>query len=204
MFKRHCLAPAAWLWLASCGAALAAEEAPAHWALELQRFLLRFGIWQTGLHRLDDGSLFGLACCLILTAFMMSAAGLLIFKARGANFTLGWLVGLPVGLATLLLYCRIKPYPTYDDLSWMFLAMGAAQLFALAFIRVARGFAQEAEPRSAKPLKSSKPEKTAAAARSGGFSAPKLGGASRQAPAADPQLMRDRMKLATRSGPGKG
>lgn len=201
MSSRHCLAPAAWLWLASAGSAFAAEDAPAHWALELQRFLLRFGVWQTGLHRLDDGSLFGLACCVILTAFMSSAAGLLIFKARGANFTVGWLVGLPVAIAAMLLYCRYKPYPAYDDLSWMFIAVGAAQLAALALIRILRGMLREDQPEAAQ----GRPEKSATPpARSSGFGKAKRGGPhARQAPAPDPQLMRDRMKLATRGGPSK-
>lgn len=202
MSIRHCLAPAAWLWLASSGAAFAAEEAPAHWALELQRFLLRFGFWQTGLHRLDDGSLYGLACCVILSAFMSSAAGLLIFKARGANFTVGWLVGLPVAIVAMLVYCRVKPYPTYDDLSWMFLAAGAAQLTVLGAIRIGRALAQGED---AAEHNKAHPDKPAMSAKSSGFGKPKIGRPSlRHAPAADPQLMRDRMKLATRGGAGKG
>ena len=198
------ITPAVGLWLASAGAALAAEEGALQnaWALGVQRWLLHLGIWYTGLHRLDDGAFFGLICCIVLTAFMVSAIGLMLFKTRGVNFTLGWIIGIPVCLGGMLLYCKLKPFPNYDDLSWLFLSAGSAQLAALTLcwiVRMAFATDEEAEAkpvpaRGAGPVLRMAPDKKPRFAGSGS--------SGKSTPAPAPEAMRDRMKLAVRSPAG--
>ncbi len=132
-------------WLAASGGALAADGDPLRngWALVVQRELLRWGIWYTGIHRVDDGALFGLVCCIVLTTFMVSALALMMFRTRGVNFTAGWLIGLPVCLAAMIVYCRVRPYPNVGDLASMFLFAGAAQLLVLTVGRAIKSTLRE-------------------------------------------------------------
>jgi hypothetical protein len=195
MMTRYRLAPAVLFWLAAAGGALAAEDSALGnpWALAVQRQLLRAGVWYTGIHRLDDGALFGLACCIVLTAFMVSAVGIMSFQTRGANFTVGWLVGVPVCVAALLAYAWVRPFPTEEDMAWMFAWAGGAQLAVLGAIRIFRSAAE----RDAAP-KTHKPGKPAAVAKSPTLGA--IGG--RHATPVKAEDMRDRMKLAIRTGAG--
>lgn len=195
MMTRYRLAPAVLFWLAAAGGALAAEDSALSnpWALAVQRQLLRVGIWYTGIHRLDDGALFGLACCVVLTAFMVSALGIMLFKTGGANFTVGWLVGIPACLASLLIYARVRPFPTEADMSWMFLCAGGAQIAVLGLIRILRAAAERRE--TAKPTRARKPAATVKA-----VALPGIGG--RHASPVKAEDMRDRMKLAIRTGNG--
>lgn len=198
-FRQH-LAPAVWLWLASAGAALAAEEPALHnvWALAVQRWLLHWGVWYTGLHRLDDGAFFGLVCCIILTAFMVSAIGLMLFKTRGLNFTLGWIVGIPVCLATMLFYCKLRPFPNYEDMSWLFVSAGAAQLAVLTLCWVVKQVFASADgtPQKPAPARGGPVLKTATGGNS--FLAG-VAGLAKSGSAPTPEAMRDRMKLAVRT-----
>ncbi|MDE2362256.1 MAG: hypothetical protein KGM42_06220 [Hyphomicrobiales bacterium] len=164
--------------------------------------LLRWGILYTGIDRLDDGALFGLFCCILLTAFMVSAVGLLLFRARGLSFTLGWMLGVPVCIAALLVYCRYKPFPSYDDLSWMFCIAGAAHLAALTIVRGIKALEDEGDEET-QDDEAEKPAKKQPPARAAHLSIP-FRKSYRQTVAKRNEAQQDRLNLAMRPQSGRG
>jgi hypothetical protein len=113
------------------------------WALAIQRKLLEIGIWQTGLHRLDDGALFGLVCAIVLMTFATSGLGLILFKTDGVGFRAGWLISIPPVLGTMLVYCKVRPYPTLADWPSMYLFAGMAALGCLTIARFLKTYLEE-------------------------------------------------------------
>ena len=204
MTFRQRLEPAAWLWLATTEAAFAADGEPMRnaWSLKVQGWLLHWGIWYTGLHRVDDGALFGLICCIVLTTFMVSAMGLMLFRIRGLSFTSGWLVGLPVCVFTMLLYCKWKPFPTYDDLSWIFTIAGAAQLAALTIAWAVKSLFEtvDEEPPQPKAQKAGSQKLPSARPAKTSLFEDALDGLHLRSRHRTPDAVRDRMKLAVRPG----
>jgi len=101
----------------------------------------------------------------------------------------------------LLIYARLKPFPTEADMSWMFICAGAAQLAVLGVVRILRAVAERRT--SGKPAGSGKPARSGRPAAAAVAKAPALAGLGGRHPSpVKAEDMRDRMKLAMRAGPG--
>lgn len=109
----------------------------------LEHQLFAWHIWTTGVSRLDDGSLFGLASIVLAMAFGMSGVGIILFKERGLGFRGGWLLSLPVIVGSLILFTMFRPYPSARDVPTMLIVAALASLGALFVARLARGSVTE-------------------------------------------------------------
>lgn len=129
--------------LAWPAAALAAGAETAVYAnsysVMLERQLLNWRIWTTGVSRLDDGALFGLASVVLGMAFASSGLGVVLFREKGLGFRAGWLVALPSLIAAMIGYCSFRPYPTMSDMPSMLLSAMVFSLVALLILRMAKG-----------------------------------------------------------------
>lgn len=133
--------------LAAPGVALAAHsagnaEAAAftnEYSTMLERQLFSWHIWTTGVSRLDDGALFGLTAVVLLLAFGVSGVGIIVFKGKGLGFRAGWLISLPIILASIVAYCIYRPYPTQQDLPSLLIFSSLAALGVLFVGRMVKG-----------------------------------------------------------------
>ena len=107
------------------------SDAMSNVSLLIQTQLFRWGIWTTGVARLNNAELFGLAAVVMLIGFGVSGMNIILFKDRGVGFRLGWILSLPAAIGGLLGYCFFRPYPTMRDAATMFVLAGGAALGAL-------------------------------------------------------------------------
>lgn len=123
----------------------------------LERQFFEWHIWTTGVSRLDDGTLFGLASIILALAFGCSGLGIILFKESGLRFRGGWMLSLPIIVASLIIYTMFRPYPTARDAPSMLLSAILASLVALAIARAAKGSATQAIETPVKKVDPDKP-----------------------------------------------
>jgi len=141
--------------------ALAAESetrtAANFYSSMLERQFFQWHIWTTGVSRLDDGTLFGLASVLLALAFGCSGVGVILFKDRGLGFRSGWLLSLAINLASMIVYATFRPYPSARDVAPMFVTAALASLAALLVARMAKGGTTQVVERPARKIDPDQP-----------------------------------------------
>ena len=133
-------------------AALAQEDARAvanAYSIMLERQFLSWHIWTTGVSRLDDGTLFGLISILLAMSFGVSGIGIILFQDKGLRFRGGWMLSIPVIMATMVAYTIVRPYPSARDMPTMLIVSALAALVALFFARLMKVSVTDAVERPA-------------------------------------------------------
>ena len=140
-----------WLWRATtllgavmaAGAARAANgdaEQPANSvSLYIQSHLFRWGLWTTGVGRLDNAELYGMAACVLLLGFAVSGIAIILFKDRGLGFRTGWMLSIPTILAAMIAFSFVRPYPTVKEAPFLFGFAALAGLVVLTIAGVIKG-----------------------------------------------------------------
>ena len=108
------------------------------YSVMLERQLFSWHIWTTGISRLDDGTLFGLASIILALSFASSGIGIILFQQKGVGFRAGWLISLPTIVIAMIVYTKFRPYPSAQEVPSMLVAAVFSSVLVLFISRLTK------------------------------------------------------------------